>query len=102
MFRVLTALDAWDRRLFQRLTGRERRIVDTSLKRLSNSANRSILWFAIAALIALLGGPRGAARARSDPATRQRRRLLPGPPESPLSARCACRSRDRNHDGAGK
>src|SRR5438309_6635210 len=59
MFRVLTALDAWDRRLFQRLTRRERRIVDTSLKRLSNSANRSVLWFAIAALVALLGGRRG-------------------------------------------
>ena len=59
MFRVLTALDAWDRRLFQRLTRRDRRIVDTSLRRLSNSANRSILWFAIAALVALLGGRRG-------------------------------------------
>src|SRR5467141_3544865 len=59
MSRVLTALDAWDRRLFQRLTRQERRIVDTSLRRLSNSANRSVLWFAIATLVALLGGRRG-------------------------------------------
>src|SRR5467141_572177 len=59
MFRVLTALDAWDRRLFQRLTRRERRIVDTNLKRMSNSAKRSVLWLAIAALVALLGGRRG-------------------------------------------
>src|SRR5438094_245249 len=27
MFRVLTAVDAWDRRLFQRLTRRERRLL---------------------------------------------------------------------------
>jgi YegS/Rv2252/BmrU family lipid kinase len=59
MFRVLAALDAWDRRLFHRLTRRERRVIDKSLKRLSNSANRSVLWLAIAALIAILGGHRG-------------------------------------------
>jgi undecaprenyl-diphosphatase len=59
MFRVLDALDAWDQRLFNRLTRRERRVIDHRLKQLSNSANRSILWFAIAALIALLGGRRG-------------------------------------------
>lgn len=59
MFRILAALDAWDRRLFSRLTRRERRFIDTGLKRLSNSANRSVLWFAIAALIAILGGGRG-------------------------------------------
>src|SRR5256714_581887 len=59
MFRVLTALDAWDRRLFQRLTRRERRVIDKGLKQLSNSANRSVIWFAIAALLAILGGPRG-------------------------------------------
>jgi YegS/Rv2252/BmrU family lipid kinase len=59
MFRILAALDAWDRRLFNRLTRRERGVVDTGLKRLSNSANRSVLWFAIAAAIAILGGRRG-------------------------------------------
>lgn len=59
MFRILAALDAWDRRLFQRLTSRERRIIDTSFKRLSNSANRSVLWLAIAGLLATLGGRRG-------------------------------------------
>src|SRR5216684_1769274 len=59
MFRILAALDAWDRRLFTRLTRRERGAVDTGLERLSNSANRSVLWFAIAAAIAILGGHRG-------------------------------------------
>src|SRR5260370_23348954 len=59
MFRILAAVDAWDRRLFNRLTRRERGAVDTGLKRLSNSANRSVLWFAIAAAIAILGGHRG-------------------------------------------
>src|ERR1700682_2978881 len=59
MFRILAALDAWDRRLFDRLTGRQRRVIDRGLKRLSNSATRSVLWFAIAALIAILGGHRG-------------------------------------------
>jgi len=59
MLRILAALDAWDRRLFNRLTRRERGVVDAGLKRLSNSANRSVLWFAIAAAIAILGGRRG-------------------------------------------
>ena len=59
MFRILAALDAWDRWLFDRLTRRERRVIDRGLKRLSNSANRSVLWLAIAALIAILGGRRG-------------------------------------------
>jgi undecaprenyl-diphosphatase len=59
MVRVLGALDQWDRRLFHRLTHRERRVIDRGLQRLSHSANRSVLWLAIAALIALLGGRRG-------------------------------------------
>jgi YegS/Rv2252/BmrU family lipid kinase len=59
MFRILAALDVWDRWLFDRLTRRERRVIDSGLKRLSNSANRSVLWLAIAALIAILGGRRG-------------------------------------------
>jgi undecaprenyl-diphosphatase len=59
MSRVLAALDAWDLRLFRRLTRRERQVVDRGLKRLSNSANRSVLWFGIAALVAILGGRRG-------------------------------------------
>jgi YegS/Rv2252/BmrU family lipid kinase len=57
--RFLAALDAFDRRLFDRLTRKERQLADASLKRLSNSANRSLLWMAIAGVIALLGGPRG-------------------------------------------
>ena len=58
MFRSLAALDALDRRLFDRLTRQERRIVDRSLKRLSNSANRSMLWLTIAAAMAIFGGDR--------------------------------------------
>jgi YegS/Rv2252/BmrU family lipid kinase len=57
--RLLAALDALDRRLFRRLTRRERRAVDIGLKRLSNSANRSLLWLAIASVIAPLGGRLG-------------------------------------------
>ena len=57
--RFLAALDAFDRRLFRRLTREERRAVDVSLKRLSNAANRSLLWIAIAGLIATVGGRRG-------------------------------------------
>src|ERR1700675_824366 len=58
MFRLLAALDAWDQWLFRRLTRRERRVIDQRLKLLSNSANRSLLWFAIATLIAIFGGRR--------------------------------------------
>jgi YegS/Rv2252/BmrU family lipid kinase len=57
--RLLAALDALDRRLFHRLTREERQLVDASLTRLSNAANRSVLWIALAALIAILAGRRG-------------------------------------------
>src|ERR1700737_4340166 len=56
---ALAALDDLDRRLFDRLTREERRRVDAGLTRLSNGANRSLLWIAIAGLIAILGGRRG-------------------------------------------
>ena len=55
---ALARLNAFDRRLFDRLTRQERRLADVSLLRLSNSANRSLLWLAIAGVIAILGGPR--------------------------------------------
>src|SRR4029077_15979533 len=55
----LARLDAADRRLFERLTRNERQVADRSLRQLSNSANRSMLWFAIAGLIAMLGGRAG-------------------------------------------
>jgi undecaprenyl-diphosphatase len=55
----LAVLDDLDRRLFERLTQHERQLADTALSRLSNSANRSSLWMAIAGVIALLGGRRG-------------------------------------------
>ena len=59
MLRPLTVLDDFDRRLFERLTRRQRRLADRSLRQLSNSANRSMLWLAIAGLIAFLGGRAG-------------------------------------------
>ncbi|HEX9097139.1 MAG TPA: phosphatase PAP2 family protein [Candidatus Dormibacteraeota bacterium] len=58
MLRALAALDVWDQRLFRRLTRQERRVIDHGLKQLSSSANRSVLWFAIAALLATFGGHR--------------------------------------------
>jgi undecaprenyl-diphosphatase len=57
--RIVARLDAFDRRLFHRLTRKERQIADAGLKRLSNTANRSLLWISIAGLIAILGGRRG-------------------------------------------
>jgi YegS/Rv2252/BmrU family lipid kinase len=59
VLRALAHLDAFDRRLFDRLTGRERRFIDRALKRLSKGANRSLLWLAIAAAMALIGGEGG-------------------------------------------
>jgi YegS/Rv2252/BmrU family lipid kinase len=56
VWRPLRALDTLDRRLFDRLTRQERRLVDRTLKRLSNSANRSLLWLAITGVMALAGG----------------------------------------------
>jgi YegS/Rv2252/BmrU family lipid kinase len=55
----LARLDAADRRLFERLTRKERQLADRSLRQLSNSANRSMLWFAIAGVISMLGGRAG-------------------------------------------
>jgi YegS/Rv2252/BmrU family lipid kinase len=55
----LAAVDAFDRRLFERLTRKERQLADRSLTQLSNSANRSMLWFALAGVIAMLGGRAG-------------------------------------------
>lgn len=59
MWHPLAALDRFDRRLFDRLTQRERRLVDRTLKRVSNSANRSLLWLAIAGIMAIAGGRTG-------------------------------------------
>ena len=59
MLRPLTVLDDFDRRLFERLTARERRVADRSLRQLSNAANRSMLWLAIAGIVAILGGRAG-------------------------------------------
>src|SRR5437588_5231948 len=58
MLRLVAALDAFDRRLFRRLTRTERHAVDRYVKRLSNSANRSMLWLAIAGVMVILGGHR--------------------------------------------
>ncbi len=59
MLRPFTVLDDFDRRLFERLTARERRVADRSLRQLSNSANRSMLWLAISGIMAILGGRAG-------------------------------------------
>jgi YegS/Rv2252/BmrU family lipid kinase len=59
VFRPFARLDAFDRRLFERLTRQERQVADVALKRLSNAANRSLLWLAIAMMLALFGGRRG-------------------------------------------
>jgi len=58
VFRALGPLDTFDRRLFDRLTRQERR-ADRALKWISNGANRSALWLAIAGLIAIVGGRPG-------------------------------------------
>ncbi|HYY45994.1 MAG TPA: YegS/Rv2252/BmrU family lipid kinase [Candidatus Angelobacter sp.] len=59
MARPLAALGEFDRRLFERLTRREQRTADRLLKRLSNAANRSVLWLSMAAVLALVGGRSG-------------------------------------------
>jgi YegS/Rv2252/BmrU family lipid kinase len=55
----LATIDALDRRLFERLTRKERGFADKALGHLSNAANRSLLWLAMAGLLAVLGGKRG-------------------------------------------
>lgn len=57
--RPLRALDAFDRRLFQRLTAKDRGFADHALKALSNFANRSLLWLTISGLLAVFGGRPG-------------------------------------------
>lgn len=59
MLRRLNVLANFDRRLFDRLTRRERPRTDRFLRQLSNSANRSVFWLAIAGLIAFFGGRTG-------------------------------------------
>lgn len=56
---ALSRLDAFDRRLFHLLTRREQALLDRSLKTLTTSANRSVLWLSIAGVLAIAGGDRG-------------------------------------------
>jgi len=56
---TLSRLDAFDRRLFQVLTRREQALIDRGMKTLTTTANRSVLWLSIGALLALTGGDRG-------------------------------------------
>jgi undecaprenyl-diphosphatase len=58
VFRPLARLDAADRRLFDRLTRRDGRLVGRVLTPLSTGANQSALWLVIAAGMALGGGRR--------------------------------------------
>ena len=59
MFRPLAFLADIDRLLFDRLTRRERPLTDRFFTRLSDSANRSMLWLAIAGLLAFFGARSG-------------------------------------------
>lgn len=55
----MKAIDSFDRRLFHRLTRKDRGVVDHALKALSNFANRSLLWLTLAVLLAIFGGRTG-------------------------------------------
>jgi undecaprenyl-diphosphatase len=57
--RLLSRIDAFDQRLFARLTRGEQRLLDRNLKRVSSAANRSVLWLSIAGLLAIFAGARG-------------------------------------------
>ena len=52
-------VDALDRAISDAVATTPTPTLDRFLVRLSNAANRSRLWFAIAAAVALVGGPRG-------------------------------------------
>jgi undecaprenyl-diphosphatase len=53
------SFDALDRRLQRRITRRERPTLESALKRLTHSANRSLLWVVMAEILAVVGGRRG-------------------------------------------
>jgi membrane-associated phospholipid phosphatase len=56
---TVAELDQVDRVVYAAIAGTSTPLLDTGMRRLSNAANRSVLWFGIAAGLAALGGPRG-------------------------------------------
>jgi undecaprenyl-diphosphatase len=57
--RLIRELDQVDRTVYAAIAGTRTPTLDTGLRRLSNAANHSRLWFAIAAGLALAGGRSG-------------------------------------------
>jgi undecaprenyl-diphosphatase len=52
-------LDALDQAVYAAIAGSSTPSADTALRRLSQAANRSVIWLAIAGGMAVVGGPRG-------------------------------------------
>jgi len=57
--RVLGDLSRLDHAVYETIASTDTPALDEPLRRLSNAANRSAVWIAIAAAVALLGGRRG-------------------------------------------
>ena len=57
--RGLRALGRWDRAVYAQVAEMSTPALDVPLRRLSHFANHSKPWFAVAAVLALVGGPRG-------------------------------------------
>lgn len=62
--RVLHDLSRVDQSVFEAIARQRTPPLDEPLRRLSNLANRSLLWFALAGFVALVGGRRGRRAAR--------------------------------------
>jgi len=62
--RLLRDLAAVDQAVYDAVARQETPALDRPLRELSNLANRSLLWMAIAAVLASLGGPNGRRAAR--------------------------------------
>lgn len=57
--RGLRTLGQWDRAVYAQVAEMSAPALDAPLRRLSHFANHSKPWFAVAAVLALVGGPRG-------------------------------------------
>jgi undecaprenyl-diphosphatase len=57
--RGLRTLGRWDREIYLRVAGMSTPALDAPLRRLSHFANHSKPWFAVAAVLAAVGGPQG-------------------------------------------
>lgn len=56
---VLRTLGRWDLAAYRQVAGMSTPVLDAPLRRLSHFANHSKPWFAIAGVLALVGGPQG-------------------------------------------